>query len=262
MITKIGTDLVGGVKSNLTSSQPEIKDVIPAVAGVGLLSNAVRSGDLTGRRTLYHGTTEDVVKSIMDKGLLPTTDETAVNMKGIAYDKERYKKSLGKAYATPSKQHALMYAMNARNRKAGNFLVMDPVNRSDIRGIVKLNVPDWKYKMVLNPEVDMGYEEWLSKIEDSARRKLNPSEKSRYKNIYKHLRGAAVFEGGVSPEHIKGSNKYTANSLKEILEYARARPSRFARGTGKGIAGLGAIVGSAYLLSGKNNNWNRHSLNM
>ena len=247
MITKLGKSLSQSGGDDSTS----VVGAAAGLAGAGVLRNALASGDLTGRRTLYHGTTEDVARSIRQQGLLPTTDANAVNTKIISHDTDRYAKSLGKAYATPSKAEALGYAVATRNRRAGNFLFMDPARLSDFKGVVKLNVPEWKHNMVMNPEVDMDLKSYIARSAELRGKQLSPVEKQQAASAYRQLRRAAVFDGGVSPEYVKGADKYKANSIRELLEYARARPGQFARGLGKGAIGLAGIAGSGYLL-GKN----------
>lgn len=66
------------------------------------------------------------------------------------------------------------------------------------------------------------------------------------KAIYKGLgpKGTKVITESLSPEHIVGSKKYIKNSPKEVLNYIKHNPKRFAKGLGiYGLVGTGATVG-------------------
>lgn len=49
-----------------------------------------------------------------------------------------------------------------------------------------------------------------------------------------------TFKGGLGPEHFKASPSYQRLTPKEVLQYARAKPGRFAGGLALGAAGVGA----------------------
>ena len=207
--------------------------------GGALLRNAYHSGDITGRATLFHGTkSEDKARSIREKGLLRTTPES-INEFNRAVLQSRsgdvYRNSLGKSYMTKDPIEALFY---------GN---LRPKN------VVKLNVPLWKYKQVVNPEIADGYKAFSDDADRKLRNAIIPQEPNLQTDLiktkmYNKLRDSAVVEGDVSPEHIKGSDKYVKNSIKEIKEYIKARPWQFAKGVGKAGLGLGLLGGGGLML--------------
>lgn len=216
-------------------------------AGTLLAMNALDSGDLTGRETLYHGTDPDAANSIRRRGLMPTTESNVVNTDAIKGDRERYAKALGKAYTTRNKTEARSYAVQTMaKRKAAKGEAVKALdmmlNLGD--GVVKLNVPVWKMKTVMNPEVDMPFEEWRKRLGFFA----NLYDEGSLKRMYKDLRRAVVFDGGVGAEYVKGAKGYRGLTPAELVEYIRANPRRFARGLGKAGLGAGLAGGGAYLL--------------
>lgn len=74
----------------------------------------------------------------------------------------------------------------------------------DRKGIVKVNVPLWKHKVVVNPEVDMPFEEFINRI-----KKFKPDvpisglARAVLKQGYDNLRKAVVVDGPVSAEYIR-----------------------------------------------------------
>ena len=211
--------------------------------------NALTSGDLTGRETLYHGTSPDKVKSIIEKGILPTTPENAVNTSGLAADPKRYQAALGKAYTEPNRLNAAMYAaqtemggINEARFRPSELSVKTLRNYLTGRGIAKANVPTWKMtNMVENPEIaGIPREKW---IKDNWG--LLVPEKVRGK-VYDALAATRVFDGGLEGKYFPGNADYVRNSPKEILDYIRHNPKRFAKGNAKLLAGLGLLGAGGY----------------
>ena len=229
-ITKLGKDLLDKETKNYLNGAE-------GVGGLALLRNALASGQLTGRQTLYHGTDKDSAASIRKSGLQPTTDANAVNTSALKADAERYNKSLGKAYTTGSALEGLTYAYQTNAKKGGKGM-----------SVVKINAPTWKMKTVMNPEVDMPYGEWKKRL--GIWGDLMPEYTK--KTSYKSLRNAVVFDGGVGKEYIKGSDAYKGLSLKEFAEYLKARPKTFAVGGVKALLGAGTLGHSIYELINRN----------
>lgn len=256
MITKIGTKIVLSTKREDDSYKNYAMMASAPIAG-GFITDAISSGDFTGRRTLYHGTLGDNIPSILNNGLNPTSDKNAINTKALKVDPERYVKSLGKSYMTKNRLHAMLYAASAQKRKdikrkmslskrepfrlGIEDLMANKVNTltnkeiMDARNnVVKLNVPLWKHKQVINPEVDMPYEEWAKRSNVDHKNPIS-------KQMYKQLRDAVVVEGGISPEYIAKSSKYIRNSPKEYFQYVKKMPRRALLGAGKFGLGLGLL---------------------
>lgn len=225
MITKLGKQLV---RQDDNEGLKNIGNTAETIAGSALLNNALASGDLTDRMTLYHGTDKDSAKSIRQQGLLPTTDESAVNTSTLKkVDPERYQKSLGKSYMTKNKVEGKIYSIGTDYKKGGG----------GEGGVVKINAPIWKMKRVMNPEVDMPFEVWKKKVVDPG----NEPPDFLLKMLYNMMRKNVVVEGGVGPEYIKGGQGYKGLNLSEFLEYMRSKPATFAKGLGKAALGLGGI---------------------
>lgn len=259
MITKaakraIDKLLDGEVNSLTTEELDEIQrdgEKYLGVLGVGtgayLGDKALASGDLTGRETLYHGTDVDSAANIKRTGLMPTTDANAINTTAIKSDTERYNKSLGKSYTTRNKGEARTYAIQTQaKRDALKGKVPDGIRLAlqSGKGIVKLNVPTWKRKTVINPEVDMPFDDWRKKLGIFGA--LYPE--SVLKKMYNSLRESVVFEGGIPTEYIKGSDGYKGLSAAELLDFIRNNPQRFVKGLGKAGLGAGLVGGGGYLL--------------
>lgn len=233
MITKLGIEIVSrsdndGMSAAINSGE--------SIAGGKLLHKAITSGELTGRVNLYHGTDHKAADSIRLKGLLPTTEESAVNTAQLRGDPERFNKSLGKAYMTRSPLEAYTYGLGKNMRGGG----ASP-------DVVRLNVPLWKMKSVINPEVDMSFAEWKKKTVPGPE-KVNPLQDMALRKMYRQLRDSVVVEGPVGPEFVRGSDKYRRNSFREIMEYAKARPGTFAGGVAKSLLGAGAFLNGGYEL--------------
>lgn len=134
--------------------------------------------------------------------------------------------------------------------------------------IIKAKIPYDKYKKqktIANPELlgaKSGKEFGDRKVELSKKIKefedkkgiirlnlFEPSDnqiRRQSKAIYKGLgpKGTKVITESLSPEHIVGSKKYIKNSPKEVLNYIKHNPKRFAKGLGiYGLVGTGATVG-------------------
>lgn len=58
------------------------------IGGALLAANSFTSGDLTGRDTVYHGTSPKNADSIRQEGLKPATRENANHTKILEYDPE------------------------------------------------------------------------------------------------------------------------------------------------------------------------------
>lgn len=212
---------------------------VEGLTGTALVANALRSGNLTGRATLYHGTSKDAVRGIKEKGLLPTTAENASNTKILeSINPERYARSLGKAYLTPEWADAQNYALQTATDRFTNLQ-----NWKNMR-TAKINAPLWKMKTVVNPEVDMSYKDWKKRLGSPG--EMHTETRKRF--LYNNMRNTVAVDGGVGPEYVKGSDKYQRLTLKELGEYIKAKPKTFALGAGKTLAGLGMLGHGAYQL--------------
>lgn len=201
--------------------------------GAALAHNALSSGQLTGRLTLYHGTGRDAAKNIRDNGLFPVTEETADVTKVLKeYKNNVYEKAMNKAFLTKNPIEAMGFAYAKRKSGHGS-------------GMVVANIPLGKFPMGLNPKVDMPYEVWKESMSPGELFTF-PSERSK-RNYYDATRKEhVVVEGGVPAEYIKGSGNYQRLTLKELGEHIKVRPKTFALGVAKTLGGLGMLGHGAY----------------
>ena len=202
------------------------------LSGLGLIDDAISSGDLTGRETLYHGTSEASASGILNDGLKPTTPENGIRVNNLPEGEIR-NSSYGKAYATRNPEQARGYAIQTETA-FGN-----PYSEGKV---VKINAPTWKMNVFRDrfqdlPASDlrriMGFEDILS----------DEQVKDLAKKSYEDIR---AIEGGIPATYIRGSKSYVKNSIPEFLEYASKNKARIARGAGKlllgtGVAGAGVF---------------------
>jgi len=244
MITKMGSDFVAPP----SASQEEIELAQNLLAGGGVVGGGalarrqLKDGNLTGRRTLYHGTVDAKAKqSILREGLRQTTDANAINTRVLkAGSPDVYKKSLGKVYLTPSAYEAGMYSEGARARRVAGPAYADNYLKNYIKRdtIVKANVPLWKMTTVRNPETEMGFKAWKAKVYPNTPAAL-------VRGQYNVMDRAVVIPGNLPMEYTKGTSKYKGLGRKELFSYLRNKPGRALKGAGlvgAGIvaAGLGA----------------------
>lgn len=212
------------------------------VAGGEAVRRSTRDGHLTGRETLYHGTTPEARSSILREGLRATTDDSAINTRVLKDSKPGvYREALGKSYLTRSPMEAREYSLGNVSR-SGKQLNPDDAFRLGIKGegVVKGRVPLWKMKTVRNPETAMGYARWKKESVDPVYRALAPDRKIR--KIYDKLDRAVVVEGDVPSNYLKGGKNYQRAGLREVSDFIKNNRLRALRGYG--ISGLGIGAGA------------------
>ena len=214
---------------------------------------------VTGRTTLYHGTHADAAKDILRNGL-------RTGKPGIADMLEDKIKAKDYSYMTPYKSQANFYArqaeslrMEAKNnpgrsarensdayihsgKQVGdtNKSILGPGNGK----VLKAHVPLWKTEHFKNPELrgTKNGREWMNETA-----KVHPmiwlNGPNHGNEMYKALDVPAFKHLG--PEHFKGSPHYKKLGLKEIGQYAKAKPGRFATGVALGTAGVAGLGYSA-----------------
>jgi hypothetical protein len=263
-----------------------------ALAAGGLLGGGYVASKakplVTGRTRLLHGTAEEYVPKILDKGILPAS---AGGSKGVSeiLDKAVRDPSKNLAFATRDPMQARGYAVQAAGmkkaltavpdkhdielakamglepkqllaRKAQAEVAMDPKNVGKIlnpfnkKGVIEMDVPLWRKdvasKIRVNPEVASAKAAVDKGIAPNFAKALQKRQ------IQKELGDKVVaLEGGISPEFMRGSSKFKGLSAREIVDYAKARPGRFAAGAGLGLLGAAGLGYGAYkgigLLRGK-----------
>lgn len=243
------------------------------LGGAGTVNQEFKSGNLTGRETLYHNTRKSKVGRIKDKGLKASFASDPKNLTNTVLTDLSAKDKEGKVYLGRSKSIAdKVTGIRAAQMHDARFKVFK--NRKDLRRsgmgtktnlftdvdtldmkpksmklreTVKANVPTWKLNQVDNPEL-RGAKNFTEYAK--AKGKLVPDvlDSIEFRMLDK---GTATVQGDVSPKYIKGSKHYSKNSPKEILDYVKNNKKRFAKGAGKSLAGLAATGLGLSLLKNK-----------
>ena len=226
------------------------KAVALGATGIGLGASIIKKtydrGNLTGRETLFHGTSAERAKQIRKKGLLSkfTGHPASTTAAMKASDEELYNKLLGKVFLTPEKGIARVYSEMTTRSEAPKTRLREklaPINPLFREGIVKAKVPTWKVKPVPNPHAVGTFEEF-----SEYNKNLNLS-RSDLKRQYRLLtEGVRVFEGDLPTRYIKGSKDFKRLDSKELKDYIKANPKRFAKGVGAAALGVGVAGASIY----------------
>lgn len=241
-------------KSGLTRDQGVALGTIGAAAGANSIHSDYHAGNLTGRETLYHGTSADRADDIRKNGLKPNKGSEGVSSK---INDRLVKKNKDLVFATRSKLQARTYSIQQDAINKGKVtdaaslrrFQADPANIFRVGSvkedsIVKLNIPTWKegHKGVSNPEVRSYFRDlkgdFMHNLKSDTEKKLHKQTMYRalQKDVHVH-RGA----GGIGTDYIKGSGSYKPNSLSEIGQFAKANKGRFAKAVGRSALGIGAI---------------------
>lgn len=223
--------------------------------GATIIKKTYDKGNLTGRETLFHGTSRDRAKKIKETGLLSKfTGGEGGNAEILKKtDRDIYEKSLGKVYLTPDKRIARMFAGQTERGGAANLGPQDMLNIQlkvenpfDNSGVVKVKAPTWKMKVVPNPEARGSFENFL-KSQGIDKSKLGKEERQALKSTYDtYSKGTRAIEGDIATRYIKGSKDYRRTSAKEFKEFVKANPKRFAKGVGATALGVGITGASLY----------------
>lgn len=233
-----------------TESNPtnDVAARVGVVGGAVAINNQFRDGNITGRRTLYHGTDPKNMESILRDGIQRTTEQTAVNTKNIKELRpEIYAESLGKSYVTPSKLEAAGYSAGAQARSVGAQPTPNAVwgEFFQPKGTLKVNLPDWKHTVVKNPETAMGFAKWYADQPAEAKEAV---PKFVLNAVFNGMDRATVVDGDISPKYIKGAPGYAKNSIREVAEFLRSNKGRAVKGYGiAGLGGLAMASGGKYL---------------
>ena len=240
----------------------EIVGVGSIAAGGKLLDNVHKSGEISGRVHLYHGTSKTAGKKIKEEGL----------KKSHALDKNTITRNAG---ITPEE---LVYT--AKKRRVGLSHSMAAIGNCDKPELIRMSIPYDEYKKMKrstnNPEMAgaKSAEEYAKLIkegktpnpndeliklrseymeEKAGKRYIDSYAKKKWDNLSgaEGTSGTRIFEQDISPERIKGSKHYKRNSAKEISGYIKRNPKRFLKGVGKGAAATALVVGGAKLTTAK-----------
>lgn len=213
---------------------------------------------VTGRSRLYHGTTPELAEKIKLEGLKPSSmvNSPSVTQQALRGRGEVLDKAKNLAYLTNNPTEANMYAAQAAFLGKGGKLHQS-VARADAmtkaqfnpfqKGVLRANVPLWKdeiaSKLRPNPEAMGSFKEW-----DAQRSPFNFDTEIERRILHHQLAAAKAFEGGVDSKWFQGAKDYQPVSLKEIGEYAKAKPGRFAAGVGLSALGAAGVGYGAHKL--------------
>lgn len=211
--------------------------VVPV--GVELLKDSNKSGELSGRVKLYHGTNAKAKESILREGLKGKYALDPNNLTNTVIDNIGVKDGRKLVYTSRVKDPAE---------------IMANINEQKGRGkasIVEMSIPYDEYKKMKriydNPEFKgtTNYKDWLKKI----KRDPDPYLEAYYNNFSgaKGTKGTRIFEQDIKTTRIKGSKDYVKNSAKEIYKYAKRNPKRFGKALGKASLGTGLIISGGLL---------------
>lgn len=247
------------------------------IGGAAMVNKQFNNGNLTGREKVYHNTNKKNVDSIKANGLLASKALDSNNLTHSASgDFLSDEDMAGLTYVARKRTPAIGVMLASANRDAANPESKNYRNEfkaiADRKTLVA-DIPIWKMQTVANPELQGANNakelekilknRWHQRIDknygDSLSTRLvrkpgsSVSAKILKGSIYDQLgpKGTHVIKGDVSPEYIRGSEKYRKADIDEIKEYIQANPDKFKRGVLK--AGVGSAIsaaGVASLISG------------
>lgn len=233
---------VGPHPTGTDLSDPKTRAIAGAastLAGGAALSKAAPY--ITGRKTLYHGTTHEALDSIYKRGILPTAQVSGPSIIDQIPDhlREAAKKLV---YLTPEKDMARGYALQAKGLRDGSYR-RNPAQRLYDWAIGKNN------PFSAAPVLEVALPTWRREIQEHLR--PNPEalgSRLEFLNkhglgqgaTYDHLKSTVNLDVPVNPKYIKGHAGYQRFSPRELAEYARAKPLAFTGGVLGGAAGLAA----------------------
>lgn len=258
-------------------------------SGLGVIREQFQRGNLTGRETLYHGTSPERAKSILEHGLLPNNSIGPRNITGKVRNKigvrprgdNFLRNTRGLVYAAKHPGLAGMYpdyikAIDGKRPEMMASAVSSPrvhearANRSlkeSLRhaiglnpsgeDIVKINAPTWmkdKFHQVRDPEILGLGKTWQWKNPDTKKNSWS-GKISRNILLKLHRDKNFVNKGNIGTEYIPGSKNYQGNSVGEILSYIKNNPGRFAKGVGVATLGTGAVAAGVQAIRKRNEEW-------
>lgn len=239
-------------KYNNLATANMLKGTTSMMGGGFVLKNVRDKGYLSGRRKLYHGTDKSNISNIKKEGLkaFGKNDNEAYWTNGVLSKFRQH----GAIKDEPEK--AVYLGKNKDVARVTNRLKPNagPL-QSDLlkpkRGIVEVNIPyndykEMKKKFVDNPELlgAKNHKEY-GKLRDAFAESIGEKDKMNkvqrflnYKNLNKN--NVAVLPEDLPSKYIKGGEGYVKNTPKEVLNYIRTNPKRFAKGLG--VTGIGGLM--------------------
>ena len=219
------------------------------IAGSTMIKKQFDKGNLSGREKLYHGTKKENVDSILEHGILGSKANdpksyTRTAFESAGYDIDPQTTELNnKSYMARDKGVSNAVNQGRALRGFGDF---------NDQTIIKGKVPVWKMNTVKNPEL-MGAKtphEFYQKAKNSFLiSDETPLGKKLVKDTYDvYDKRTVTVAGDIPAQYLKGSNHYSGATAKEVGEFIKHNPKRFAGGVGKVLGGAALIGGGAYAL--------------
>lgn len=233
-----------------SNKKSTVKESAKDVAGLGLIAggatlakNANKDGEISGRVDLYHSINKKHVKSALKDGLDGKySRENPESLSNRATNGKALKDPRDIIYLAKDKDLARETSLNRYHKSNGK----KPST------YLKISIPydELKKKRTYgNPEFDnsRAYKEYI--------KKGGIKMESEFKDLSGERNSRTVLvEGKIGAERIKGSKKYQKNSLKEVSNYIKNNPKRFAKGIGKAVIGSGAVIGGVKLIKDDKSN--------
>jgi hypothetical protein len=237
MITKLGKSLNKEDQKNLALAE--------GIGGGLAINKSKKSGLLTGRKRLYHGTDTESAKKILKEGLKGSQTGRSGSITKDVLEKSNpkaYKDSIGKSFLAPKYHEGLSYAVQSQNRNVLGRNAPRIEKFSDFGKVIKADIPIWKPEFsqnkILNPEIaGETFDEWYKRISKNS---LIPPTRTQARGAYNSFKRAYVHKGDIPTRYIKGGKNYAKATPREFLHYIKARPGKAALGAG--IAAGGATL--------------------
>lgn len=217
--------------------------------GLGQLKDAKE--ELTGLQEMYHNTDTKNVGSIFNEGIKSKFAEDPNNITNQTLTDVSMDKKKGKVYLARDKHIADEVGQNRKVssltvKKEDNGKLRYQFGHNDSGKTLKVNIPYEdlkKMKQVENPELRgaKNAQEFAKKL---GLDKVDDDIKNSFRDLGKRT---VVIEGDVASKYIKGSKDYQKYGLKEMGNYIKHNPGRFAKGAGRGLLGTAVIGGGGYL---------------
>lgn len=239
--------------------EPEYTRAALDTAGAAYLAS-IAPELLSGRATLYHGTSPKRAGQIREKGFVPggrtgITEMLDPDRRGV--DAAYFTRNQGMAKTYGKQTSALERVLDQarqqggiiEEREAARKWASDPVRRTvdtiaSEGDVIKARVPTWKHRTIENPELKGQsssdfYRAMRSRADENLAKAGRPAmtnplmklaDRMLTRGMYNELKSNVVIPDRVGTETIVGHPNFKRLGLAELGEYIKARPKRFGAG--------------------------------
>lgn len=209
---------------------------------------------LTGRRSFWHGTSQEHAEKILSgQGIRPSAKTGATGVLST-------EKFIGEGYKFPQEWRKHAY-ISESPFKSGIYSAQSAMLTQSRPRLLRISSRDWggKYgpKLIENPETAGGSQVMAKRIAENytgvAKRIVEKNPEMIQSAHKMQTAGGEHAVAGISARRIVGAKGYQKLTGGEIFKYAKARPLRFLGGAGGAAIGAGAIVGGGALAMHKRN---------